>query len=106
MKKVLVILAVLAISGISSAAMLNNPEPFNYPDGTVLFNLKDDIGETTNVAAQHPKIVANLQAAYDAHVAEIKANKRPTAKLERPDGIKPPQKPGGTNRKPKKNASK
>ena len=75
-------------------------------DPVQLYDTVSDIGETTNVAAQHPKIVANLQAAYDAHVAEIKANKRPTAKLERPDGIKPPQKPGGTNRKPKKNASK
>ncbi|MBC8379173.1 MAG: PEP-CTERM sorting domain-containing protein [Planctomycetes bacterium] len=37
MKKVLVILAVLAMTGISSAAMLNNPETFeSYASGTVL----------------------------------------------------------------------
>jgi hypothetical protein len=37
MKKVLVILAVLAMTGISSAAMLNNPETFeSYTSGTVL----------------------------------------------------------------------
>jgi hypothetical protein len=38
MKKVLVILAVLAMTGISSAAMLNNPEGFDsYASGTVLW---------------------------------------------------------------------
>ena len=37
MKKVLVILAVLAMTGISSAAMINNPETFeSYASGTVL----------------------------------------------------------------------
>ena len=30
--------------------------------GLELFNLKDDVGETTNVAAEHPEIVARLQA--------------------------------------------
>jgi arylsulfatase A-like enzyme len=33
------------------------------PNGPIeLYNLKDDIGETTNVAAQHPDIVAKLEA--------------------------------------------
>ncbi|MBC8379174.1 MAG: PEP-CTERM sorting domain-containing protein [Planctomycetes bacterium] len=37
MKKVLVILAVLAMTSISGGAMLNNPETFeSYPSGTVL----------------------------------------------------------------------
>ncbi len=36
----------------------NNPDPLKIE----LYNLEDDIGETTNVAAEHPDIVAKIQA--------------------------------------------
>ncbi len=63
------------------------------PDPVQLYDTVADISETTNVAAQHPDVVARLQAAYDAHVAEIKANRRPTAKMNRPDQAKSSARP-------------
>ncbi|MEK6236943.1 MAG: sulfatase [Planctomycetales bacterium] len=51
-----------------------------------LYDTVSDIGEKSNVAADYPEVVKRLQTAYDAHVKEIKANKRPTAKLIRPAG--------------------
>jgi arylsulfatase A-like enzyme len=42
------------------------PEP--YADGRTelaLFNLTDDVGETTNVASAHPEVVARLSALAD-----------------------------------------
>ena len=58
-----------------------------------LYDTVADIGETKNLAEQHPEIVARLQTAYDEHVAEIKANQRPTASLIRPDGALSPERP-------------
>lgn len=37
---------------------------YNYPKGTLLFNLKDDIAEQNNLADRRPKIVARLQQLY------------------------------------------
>jgi arylsulfatase A-like enzyme len=51
-----------------------------------LYEIGTDIGETKNVAAERSDVVARLQRAYDEHVAEIQANRRPTAKLRRPAG--------------------
>ncbi len=50
-----------------------------------LYDVVADIGETKNLAAEHPDVVKRLQAIYDAHVAEINENRRPTANLQRPD---------------------
>jgi arylsulfatase A len=48
------------------------------PDsGTALYNLKTDIAEATNVAAEHPEIVARLAAEAKKRNAEIMANQRP-----------------------------
>lgn len=55
------------------------------PDKVQLYNVAEDIGETTNVAAEHPEIVARLQAAYDEHVADIQANQRPAMEMTRPE---------------------
>ncbi len=41
-------------------------QDYAYPGGTVLFNLKDDLGETADRAADHPDRVAELKAAYRA----------------------------------------
>lgn len=58
-----------------------------------LYDTVADIGETRNLAAEHPEVVKRLQAAYDAHVAEIKANRRPTAPLIRPADANSPERP-------------
>lgn len=47
-----------------------------------LFDLANDPAETTNVAAQHPDIVARLQAEAKKRGVEIKANRRPAGVLE------------------------
>lgn len=44
---------------------------YAYPGGTVLFNLGDDIGETKNLADQHPEVVAELLEGYQAWRAEM-----------------------------------
>jgi len=64
------------------------------PDPVQLYDTVADIGETTNVAANHPDVVKRLQVAYETHVAEIKANQRPTAELTRPAKAKSPERPG------------
>ena len=70
------------------------------PDPVQLYDTVADIGETTNVASGNPEIVQRLQAAYDAHVAEITANRRPTAELVRPADALSPQRPGGQKKQP------
>ncbi|MEM7143519.1 MAG: sulfatase-like hydrolase/transferase [Verrucomicrobiota bacterium] len=47
-----------------------------------LFNLKDDLGETTNVAAQHPEVVQQLQKEMKAFMEEYEANVRPIGWVE------------------------
>ena len=48
-----------------------------------LYDVVSDISEKNNLAAENPEIVKRMQKAYDDHVAEIKANRRATAPLER-----------------------
>ncbi len=62
-------------------------------DPVQLYDVVTDIGETRNVAAEHPEVVARLQAAYDAQVADIKANLRPAMLMERPAGALSPARP-------------
>ncbi|MEM9365447.1 MAG: sulfatase/phosphatase domain-containing protein, partial [Planctomycetota bacterium] len=64
-----------------------------------LYDTIADIGETQNVAADYPEVVTRLQAAYDHHVAEIQANRRPTAELKRPADAMSAERPA----KPTKN---
>ncbi len=42
-----------------------------------LFNLKDDLGETTDVSAQHPEEVQQLRALMSTYMKEFNANLRP-----------------------------
>jgi arylsulfatase A len=70
------------------------------PDPVQLYDTLADIGETTNLASKHPDVIERLQAAYDAHVAEIKANQRPTAELVRPAGVRSPERPNAAKKKP------
>ena len=50
--------------------------------GVELYDLDADIGETTDVAAAHPKLVKELRALLADHAAEIAANRRPAAQAE------------------------
>lgn len=53
------------------------------PDPVQLYDTQADIGETKNLASKHPAIVRRMQVAYDAHVSEIKASKRPNQEMKR-----------------------
>jgi arylsulfatase A-like enzyme len=39
-------------------------DTYHYPQGTLLFNLEDDIGETKNLASRNPEVVEELSKAY------------------------------------------
>lgn len=79
--------------GRREAAKTDSQEPVQ------LYDTLADIGETKNLAAEFPDIVKGLQLAYDTHVAEIKANQRPTAAMKRPEGVKKSDRPGGPKKK-------
>jgi len=70
------------------------------PEPVQLYHVVDDISERHNVAADHPEVVARLQAAYDAHAAEVAANRRPAMTMTRPENPPaPPTRPGAGARK-------
>lgn len=48
-----------------------------------LYDLSTDIAETTNLADQHPEIVAELTALMKAHAADLKTNARGVGKLQK-----------------------
>ena len=54
-------------------------------DSVQLYHIVDDISERNNVASQYPDLVEKFQAWFDAHVAEITANRRPTQVMNRPE---------------------
>lgn len=73
-------------------------------DPVQLYHVIDDIGERKNIAAVHPEIVAKLQAAYDAHVSDIRANQRPTQVMQRPvDAVASAGLPNRSRGKPPRN---
>lgn len=47
-----------------NGACVRDENPFIYPAGVNLFNLKDDIGEAKNMADTHPEIVEELTSLY------------------------------------------
>ena len=59
-----------------------------------LYNTSVDVGEKNNLAADFPDVVKELQAAYDAHLEEMKREVRDTAALQRPDGVSSAKLPG------------
>jgi hypothetical protein len=71
-----------------------------------LYDTVADIGETTNLAAKYPEVAKRLQAAYAAHLADINATRRPTAKLIRREGAPSPEPPGGARKKKAKKKKK
>lgn len=78
-------------TGKDRGAKLPDQEPTTFP--VQLYDTVTDIGERTNVAQQHPELVEKLKAAYEHHVADIKATRRPTATLVRPAGAISPARP-------------
>ncbi|WP_442512194.1 sulfatase family protein [Novipirellula sp. SH528] len=58
--------------------------PRQHGGGKALFNLAADIGETTNVAAQHPEVVERLRAYAKALNKDLKQNSRPAGVVKNP----------------------
>jgi arylsulfatase A len=50
------------------------------PKGIQLYDLSKDIGETKNVAAEHPQVVERLQAAYQRMTEDLQKGKLPMEK--------------------------
>ncbi|MEX1113601.1 MAG: sulfatase [Akkermansiaceae bacterium] len=86
-------------------------KPDAQTDAPRLYNLDQEIGETTNVAAAHPEIVAKLTALAETMSQEIggaqPAARRPAGKVANPSFLYPsesrakPKTPKQTNRKKK-----
>jgi hypothetical protein len=51
---------------------------------TALYNLAEDIGEKTNLVAEHPELVLQLQSAMQAFKDDMTANVRPAGHVEYP----------------------
>ena len=51
----------------------------------MLYNLAADLAETTDVADKNPEMVAKLQKAYEALLADLKANSQPAAAMTPPE---------------------
>ena len=79
-----------------------NPSP--YP--VQLYDTVADIGEKNNLAAANADVVKRLQAAYAAHIAEIKKNRRPTASMPREKGSSSAERPNPRKKNPKKISEK
>lgn len=54
-----------------------------------LYNLDEDIGESRNVAADHPEVVKRLKGYMDQFDAEIRRNARPVGVAEHPRTLLP-----------------
>ncbi len=59
------------------------PQPKPQGPPVQLYDLAQDIGETKNLAEQHPDVVARLAEAARKHREDIKNNSRPVGKVER-----------------------
>lgn len=81
-------------------------DPAAFP--VQLYDTVADIGETQNVAELNPLVSDRLLTAYNKHLAEIKANRRPTATMVRPDNALSPERPEGprSNRQKKPKAKR
>jgi arylsulfatase A-like enzyme len=79
----------LAISKQSIGMGMKEKPADLQKDGVRLYNLGEEIGELTDLADQHPDIVARLQKFADAMVADIAANTRPPGRVENPVTLYP-----------------
>jgi hypothetical protein len=67
-----------------------------------LYNLEQEIGELTDLAAQHPEVVERLQALGAAKSAELLANRRPAGRVENPVTLYPTVPRKSRSKKPAK----
>lgn len=63
---------------------LGGKGPKEATPNNALYNLKEDLGETTDVSATHPDVVKRLREEAVRRDAEILAHKRPAGTLEGP----------------------
>ncbi len=61
--------------------------PKQHGGGKSLFDLESDIGETNNVAAQNPEVIARLRAYVKDFKSDIGRNKRPAGIVKNPKAL-------------------
>ncbi len=66
--------------------------PKQHGGGKALFDLEADIGETTNVAADNPEVVARLRAYVKSFGEDLKKNSRPAGVVKNPKPLTKKQK--------------
>ncbi|MDF1739587.1 MAG: sulfatase [Verrucomicrobiales bacterium] len=64
-------------------------KPEDLQRGGRLYNLDEEIGEVTDLAAEHPDVVAQLQRLAEAMALEMKTAKRPAGLVENPVPLYP-----------------
>lgn len=73
---------------LDEANVAHPAEDYVYPDGLVLFDLRNDIGETRDVSSSEPDRVKNMTALYEAWRGEmgkpVSGKVRPVKKQEQP----------------------
>ena len=78
----------LALTG-QSLGMGIRQRDADLAKGGRLYNLEQEIGEQTDLATQHPEIVAKLSKIGEAISTELAANKRPAGFVENPVTLYP-----------------
>ena len=78
----------LALTGQSLGMGIRQRDAFLAKGGR-LYNLEQEIGEQTDLATQHPEIVAKLSKIGEAISAELASNKRPAGFVENPVTLYP-----------------
>lgn len=51
--------------GMENGIALASEKEYQYPEGMLLFDLAEDLGETTNLADTHPELVEEMITAYE-----------------------------------------
>ena len=64
---------------LTARSTRNQPPVGGLP---ALYDLSTDLSETTNLADQHPEVVAELTKLLKDHAEEMKANSRPVGKIQ------------------------
>ena len=78
----------LALTG-QSLGMGIRQRDADLAKGGRLYNLEQEIGEQTDLAAQHPDIVARLTQLAETMTADVAANKRPAGSVTNPVTLYP-----------------
>ncbi len=78
----------LAVTG-QSIGMGFKEKPSDLAAGGRLYNLDEEIGEVTNLAAENPEVVTRLQKLADAMAVDIAKNARPAGVVENPVTLYP-----------------